>query len=215
MYATAKEAGSQSKIIQQEITETIRERRPNTQYHTPERYNTEDEEGETSYYDTFPIHIHKQPEPNPFIINPQGMKRDRDIEEEDGDMYNADQTIVGGKSTEWIVNGICIRESLTQYQLDKNPPKTKPEYYDIIFLNSNDKDGFLSTLDESIIEQMRSDIRRKEEKTKDNMVQDIKIFLDNVIYRDIKITKEKLKQQKAEHITSFEKVYALEFVSHM
>lgn len=137
------------------------------------------------------------------------------MEEEEDDEYNADQTIVGGKSTDWIVNGIRIRESLTQYQLDENPPKTKPEYYDIIFFNSNYKDGFLSTLDESIVEQMRIDIRRKEEKTKDNMEQDIKIFLDNVIDRDIKITKEKLKQQKEENIASFEKVYALEFVSHM
>ena len=62
---------------------------------------------------------------------------------------------------------------------------------------------------------MRIDIRRKEEKTKDNMEQDVKIFLDNVIDRDIKITKEKLKQQKEVNITSFEKVYALEFVSRM
>lgn len=40
---------------------------------------------------------------------------------------------------------------------------------------------------------MRIDMRRKKEKTKDNMEQDIKIFLDNVIDCDIKITKEKLK----------------------
>lgn len=67
---------------------------------------------------------------------------------------------------------------------------------------------------------MRIDLRRKEEKTKDNMEQDIKVFLDNLIDRDIKITKdkitkEKLKQQKEHHTASFEKVYALEFVSHM
>lgn len=55
--------------------------------------------------------------------------------------------IVGKKSTDWIVNGIRIRESLTQYQLDENLPKTKPEYYDIIFFNSNYKDDFLSILD--------------------------------------------------------------------
>ncbi|RGB37675.1 hypothetical protein C1646_756638 [Rhizophagus diaphanus] len=63
----------------------------------------------------------------------------------------------------------------------------------------------LSTLDESVIEQMHSDIRRKEEKIKDNTKQDIKIFLDNIIDHDIKVTKEKLKQQKEEHIASFEK----------
>ncbi|PKY59991.1 hypothetical protein RhiirA4_430801 [Rhizophagus irregularis] len=62
---------------------------------------------------------------------------------------------------------------------------------------------------------MRIDMRRKEEKMKDNMEQDIKIFLDNMIDRDIKITKEKLKQQKEENIISFEKIYALEFVSRM
>ena len=66
---------------------------------------------------------------------------------EEEDEYNADQTIIGGKSTDWIVNGIRIREKLTQYQLEKNPPKTRPEYYDVIFFNDNNKDGFLGTLD--------------------------------------------------------------------
>ncbi|CAG8702841.1 7580_t:CDS:2, partial [Funneliformis mosseae] len=134
-----------------------------TGYHTPERHTT-----------------------------PEDDKEGENGEEEEDDEYNADQTIIGGKSTNWIVNGVRIRESLTQYQLDKNSPKTKSEYYDVIFLNSNDKDGFLSTLDESIVEQMCSDIRMKEEKTKDNIKQDIKIFLDNII-----------------------DLFALKFVSHM
>jgi hypothetical protein len=36
---------------------------------------------------------------------------------EDDNKYNADQTIIGEKSTNRIVNGICIKENLTQYQL--------------------------------------------------------------------------------------------------
>ena len=50
-------------------------------YHTPERHSMEyDEEIETSVNDTFPTHIHKRPELNPFIVNPQGTKRDHDID---------------------------------------------------------------------------------------------------------------------------------------
>ncbi|CAG8622165.1 7177_t:CDS:2 [Acaulospora morrowiae] len=216
--ATKKTVGQglflQKSIVKRFILDTeqqIEEVETLAEFKTPK----DDEEIKTSIYDTFPAHIHKRPEPNPSFVSSQGTKRDRDVEEEEDGEYNADQTIIGGKGTDWIVNGVRIRESLTQYQLDKNPPKTKSEYYDVIFFNSNDKDGFLSTLDEIIVEQMRSDIRRNEEKTKDNIEQDIKIFLDNIIDRDIKITKEKLKQQKEEHIASFGKVFALEFVSHM
>src|ERR1044072_8099717 len=64
---------------------------------TPERHMEDDEEIEASVYDTFPTHINKRPEPNPFIVNPQGTKHNRDVKEEDDDEYNADQTIVGGK----------------------------------------------------------------------------------------------------------------------
>nr|CAG8638707.1 13564_t:CDS:2 [Entrophospora candida] len=130
----------------------------------------DDEEQENSFYNTFPIHIYNQSEPNPFIAGLQGTKHGCDIEEED-DEFNADITIIGGKSTDWIVNGIHIRERLTQYQLDKNPSKTKPEYYDVIFFNSNDKDGFLGTLDKSIIVQMRNDIRIE-------LMEDVNLFLD-------------------------------------
>nr|CAG8465896.1 8316_t:CDS:2 [Entrophospora candida] len=216
LCTTAQEVGSQSKMVQEEITEIIRGRRPNTQYYTPERHITpeDDEEQENSFYNTFPIHIYNQSEPDPFVAGLQGTKHGRDIEEED-DEFNADITIISGKSTDWIVNGIHIRERLTQYQLDKNPSKTKPEYYDVIFFNSNDKDGFLGTLDKSIIVQMRNDIRKKEEKTKDNMEQEIKLFLDSIIDRDIKKTKEKLNRQKEETISSFEKSFALHFVSQL
>ncbi|CAI2189953.1 7033_t:CDS:2, partial [Funneliformis geosporum] len=175
---------------------------------TPEQYITpeDDEEGESSLYDTFPTHIHKRPESNPFIVNSQGTKHDRDVEEEDNDEYNADQTIIGGKSTIGL-------ESLTQYQLEKNPPKTRPEYYDVIFFNDNNKDGFLETLDENIVEKMLDDVRRKEEKTEDTSGHEIKLLLDSIIDRNIEKTKKKLKLN--EDIPSFEKNFALNFVRHM
>lgn len=132
--------------------------------------------------------------------------------EEEDDEFNADQTIVGGKSTDWIINGIDIRKSLTQYQLEKNPPKTRPEYYDVIFFNDNNKDGFLGTLDENIAEKMLDDIRRGE-KTEDTSEHDIKLLLDSIIDRDIKKTKENLKRKK--DTSSFEKNFALNFVGHM
>ncbi|CAG8447334.1 9810_t:CDS:2 [Funneliformis caledonium] len=119
----------------------------------------DDEEIEMSIYETFPTHIH--------------------IEEKNE--YNADQTIISRKSTDWIINGIRVRENLTQYQLKNNPPKTRLEYYDVIFFNDYNKDGFLGTLDENIVEQMLNDIRGKEEKTEDNSEHDIKLPLDNVI----------------------------------
>ncbi|CAG8724969.1 1116_t:CDS:10, partial [Funneliformis caledonium] len=155
---------------------------------SPERHITpEVEEKECSLYDTFPVHIHKRPEPNPFLV---GNKREHDIDEED-DEFNADLTIVGGKSIDWIISGINIREKLTKYQLDVNLFKTHPEYYDIIFFNLNDEDGFLGTLDTSIVAQMREEIRRPEK------------------------TKENLNCRNAEKIDSFEKRFALHFVSHM
>ena len=67
-------------------------------------------------------------------------------------------------------------------------------------------------MDENIVEQMLNDIRR-EEKTEDISEHDIKILLDRIIDRDIKRTKEKLKQE--EDISSFEKNFALNFVGHM
>ncbi|CAJ0751542.1 21307_t:CDS:2 [Entrophospora sp. SA101] len=175
------------------------------QAHTP------DEEEEISLYDTFPVHIYKQPVPNPFLV---GNKHDHDIDEED-DEFNADLTIVGGKSIDWIISGINIREKLAKYQLDVNPPKTNPEYYDIIFFNLNDEDGFLGTLDKGIVAQMRKEIRRPEVDTNDNMNQEIKSFLKSIIDRDIKKTKENLNHRNAKKIDSFEKRFALHFVSHM
>ncbi|CAJ0752757.1 13063_t:CDS:2, partial [Entrophospora sp. SA101] len=166
-----------------------------------QRAHTPDEEEEISLYDTFPVHIYKQPVPNPFLVR---NKHDHDIDEED-DEFNADLTIVGGKSIDWIISGINIREKLAKYQLDVNPPKTNPEYYDIIFFNLNDEDGFLGTLDKGIVAQMRKEIRRPEVDTNDNMNQEIKSFLKSIIDRDIKKTKENLNHRNAKKIDSFEK----------
>ncbi|CAG8612790.1 8111_t:CDS:2, partial [Diversispora eburnea] len=183
---------------------------------TPKRAITlKNKENENLCYDTSPKYICKKPLPNPFLVNKQGKKRGFEAEEDDDDgdeEFDANLTVVGGKSAEWIVNSIRIRERLKEYQLEKNPPKTSPEYYDVIFFNSN-KDGFLKTLDESILTQMLSDISEKEiENTVEN---EIKLLLDHVIDRDIKKTKEKLKQVKEEDIALFENKFALNFVRHM
>ncbi|CAG8615435.1 8335_t:CDS:2 [Ambispora leptoticha] len=181
------------------------------QAHIPERHiiTLENEEEKENYlYDTFPVHIHKRPEPNPFLV---GNQNDHNIDEE-GDEFNANLTIVGGKSTDWIISGINIREKLTNYQLAVNPPKTHPEYYDIIFFNLNDEDGFLRTLDKGIVAQMRKEIKMAEVDSKN---QEIKLFMKNIIDRDIKKTKENLNHRNAETIDSFEKRFTLHFVSHM
>lgn len=166
------------------------------------------DEKECSLYNTFPVHIYKRPEPNPFLV---GNKREHDMDEED-DEFNADLTIVGGKSIDWIIGGINIREKLTKYQLDVNPSKTHPEYYDIIFFNSNDEDGFLETLDKNIVAQMHEELRRPEIDTNNNMNREIKLFLNSIIDRDIKKTKEHL---NCRNVDSFEKRFTLHFVSHM
>jgi len=88
----------------------------------------EDEEEESSNYETFPRYIYNQPQPDPFVDDSQGTKRGRDVEEEDDEEYNVNQTIIGGKSTDWIVNGIHIREHLTEYQLGRTPQRTRPDY---------------------------------------------------------------------------------------
>ncbi|CAG8722106.1 4627_t:CDS:2, partial [Acaulospora morrowiae] len=162
-------------------------------------------------YNTSPKYICKKPLPNPFLVNHQGKKRDLETEEDDEE-FDADLTIVGGKITEWIVNGIKIGERLKEYQLKKNLPKTRPEYYDIVFFNSN-KDGFLETLDESTVVQMLSDINEKE--TESTVENEIKLLLDRIIDRDIRKTKEKLKQVKEEDTALFENKFALNFVRHM
>lgn len=81
------------------------------------------------------------------------------------------------------------------------------------FFNDNNKDGFLGTLDENIVEKMLDDVRRKEEKTEDTSGHEIKLLLDSIIDRNIEKTKEKLKPN--EDIPSFEKNFALNFVRHM
>ncbi|CAG8789890.1 2169_t:CDS:2, partial [Racocetra fulgida] len=65
-------------------------------------------------------------DPNPE--SSQGIKRDLD-NEVDEEEYDAKRTIIGGKSTSWIVNGINIYQRLTEYQ-ETGLPKTRPEYYD-------------------------------------------------------------------------------------
>jgi hypothetical protein len=181
--------------------------------HTLERHITleDEEEKGSSLYDTFPVHIHKRPEPNPFLV---GSQNEYDIDEED-DEFNANLTVVGGKSVDWIINGINIREILTKYQLDVNPSKANPEYYDIIFFNLNDEEGFLGTLDKGIVAQMRKEIKMPEVNTNNNMNREIELFMKNIIDRDIKKTKENLNHRNAEIIDSFEKRFALHFVSHM
>lgn len=181
---------------------------------TPKRTITsEDKEAsENLRYNTSPKYICKVPLPKPFLVNQQGKKHGFETEE-DGEEYDADLTIVGGKSVEWIVNGIHIRERFKEYQLKENLPKTRPEYYDIIFFNSN-KDGFLETLDESIVTQMLSDISEREpENTVEN---EIKLLLNHIIDRDIKKkNKGKLKQVKEEDTALFENKFALYFVRLM
>ncbi|CAH1756251.1 6957_t:CDS:2, partial [Entrophospora sp. SA101] len=129
---------------------------------TPEQTITPEnsKEKENLHYDTLPINIYKKPLLGPFLANQQGKKCSFETEEDDEE-FGADLMIVGGKDTKWIVNGIQIKKCLTEYQSKKNLPKTRPEYYGVIFFNSN-KDGFLETLDESIITQMLSNISKKE-----------------------------------------------------
>ncbi|CAG8480808.1 12853_t:CDS:2 [Ambispora gerdemannii] len=178
-------------------------------YRTAERRNSLPKE-KNSLYGTSPANIYNLPQRNPFINEcSQGSKHGRDTEADEE--YNANQTVIGGKNIDWI----RIRDRLTRYQLKKNPPKTKPEYYDVLFFNINDKNGFLGTLEESTVAQMLKDIK-KEEKTKDNTEQDIKLLLDSIIDYDIKKTKERLKRRKEDKdIDSFEKKFALHFVSLM
>ncbi|CAG8507320.1 12584_t:CDS:1, partial [Acaulospora morrowiae] len=75
-------------------------------------------------YNTLPKYICKKPLPNSFLMKHQGKKCDLEIKEDDEE-FDAYLMIVG-KSTEWIVNGIKIRECLKEYQLKKNLPKMRP-----------------------------------------------------------------------------------------
>ncbi|CAG8742693.1 24309_t:CDS:2, partial [Dentiscutata erythropus] len=121
-----------------------------------------------------------------FIRN----KRDLDNEVDD-----VERTIVGGKSTSWVVNGISICQRLTEYQ-ETGFPKTKPEYYDTILFTNKNQNGFLETLEENVIVQMHKEIKKKDEKTENNIEKKIKSFLNNIITQNIKKTKENLKLQK-------------------
>ncbi|CAG8766887.1 14444_t:CDS:2, partial [Cetraspora pellucida] len=65
---------------------------------------------------------------------------------------------------------------------------------------------------ENVVIQMRKEIERKDDKTKDNIEKKIKSFLNNIITRDIKETKKNLKLQKND---TFEEDFAIFFVNHM
>ncbi|CAG8622446.1 7118_t:CDS:2 [Funneliformis mosseae] len=100
-------------------------------------------------------------ETNPFNIEFSQKRKcafDTEEEEESEEEYNADKTIIGGRNTTWVVDGINIRQRLTKYQEEKNLTKSKPEYYDVIFFNNKDQDGFLGTLPESTIIKMNKEI---------------------------------------------------------
>ncbi|CAI2196804.1 17600_t:CDS:2, partial [Funneliformis geosporum] len=162
-----------------------------------------------------PRRLFSQVEPDFFVENPQGSKRNRDSEEgDDTEEFNADQTITGGKNVVWFVDGIDIRKKFTEYQLGTKLPKTKPEYYDVIFFNAIDKNGFLETLEKSTVTQMLKDITEKEKETSNNKEQEIRSLLDEVISRDIDMSKKKLNQRRRLN-EPFEREFALHFVNHM
>lgn len=91
-------------------------------------------------------------------------------------------------------------------------PKTKPEYYDIIFFNAKDNNGFLETLENDTVQQMLKDIS-EEEKEMENE-QEIKSLLSKIIMRDINKSKNTLQQNKNQN-NSFERVFTLNFIDHM
>lgn len=153
-------------------------------------------------------------ESNPFNTGFSQKRKyafDTEEEEDSGEEYNADKTIVGGRNTTWVVDGINIRQKLTKYQEEKNLTKSKPEYYDVIFFNNKNQDGFLGTLPESTIIKMNKEIM---EEIKGAEEEDIRSLLSKIIDRDIHITKENLKEQQ-NHNDSFEKEFALYFINHM
>ncbi|CAG8498363.1 6748_t:CDS:2, partial [Acaulospora colombiana] len=130
---------------------------------------------------------------------------------EEENISEEEQTIIGGKSTTWVVNGTNIRHRLTQYQ-KTGLPKTSPEYYDVILFTKKSQDGFLKTLEENVVLQMSKDIEREDKEIKSGIEENIRLFLDNIIVSDIKRTKENLKLQ---NIDTFEKDFAVFFVNHM
>ncbi|CAG8596669.1 14412_t:CDS:2 [Funneliformis mosseae] len=178
-------------------------------------YTTPEQLDETSP-EILPRRLFSQVESDSYVVNPQGSKRDRDSEEEgdDTEEFNADQTITGGKNVSWVVDGIDIREKFTEYQLETKLPKTKPEYYDVIFFNAIDKNCFLETLEKNTVIQMLNDITEEEKETSNNIEQEIKSLLQEVISRDINMSKKKLNQRKRLN-EPFEREFALHFVNHM
>ncbi|GBB96164.1 hypothetical protein RclHR1_00270010 [Rhizophagus clarus] len=181
-----------------------------------EHFYTTSEQFDEISPEILPRRLFSQVESDSYVVNPQGSKRDRDSEEEgdDTEEFNADQTITGGKNVSWVVDGIDIRKKFTEYQLETKLPKTKPEYYDVIFFNAIDKNCFLETLEKNTVTQMLNDITKEEKETSNNIEQEIKSLLREIISRDINMAKKKLNQQKGLN-EPFEREFALHFVNHM
>ncbi|CAB4444724.1 unnamed protein product [Rhizophagus irregularis] len=137
-------------------------------------------------------------EPNPFVVV-----------ESDDEEFDAIQTIVGGASNAWVVDGINIRQRLSKYQ-ETGIPKTRPEYFDVIFFNS--RNGFLKTLEENVVEQMIKDI--EEEETTHSFESNVNSLLDEIIVRQLNQTKENINKLQKLHDT-FEEKFAIFFVNHM
>lgn len=142
-----------------------------------------------------------------YNFSPRGIKHAL----VDGEERGAEQTIVGGKNTSWTVNGINIRQKLTEYQ-ETGLLKTRPEYYDVILSTDKNEDGFLGTLEKNVVVQMRKEIERKDEEAEVDIEEEIKSFLNKIIERNIKKTKENLNSQKND---TFEKDFSIFFVNHM
>ncbi|CAG8711368.1 16730_t:CDS:2, partial [Funneliformis caledonium] len=178
---------------------------------SPDQFDTSPDQSEI-----VPRRLFNQAELDFFVAGPQSSKRNHDSEEgDDTEDYSADQTITGGKNISWVVDGLDIRKKFTEYQLETKLPRTKPEYYDVIFFDALDKSCFLETLEEHTVAQMLNDITEEEKETSNNIEQEIKSLLSEIISRDISMSKKKLKQWKGPNEPSFESEFAVHFVNHM
>ncbi|GET01663.1 hypothetical protein GLOIN_2v654938 [Rhizophagus clarus] len=79
---------------------------------------------------------------------------------------------------------------------------------------TGDKNCFLETLEKNTVTQMLNDITKEEKETSNNIEQEIKSLLREIISRDINMAKKKLNQQKGLN-EPFEREFALHFVNHM
>ncbi|CAI2184825.1 10933_t:CDS:10, partial [Funneliformis geosporum] len=92
--------------------------------------------------------VYRQFESSPFISYSQGRKHEREPEEEDDteEEYNADETIIEIGNVSWIVNRHDIRKKLTEYQLERNPPKSKPDEEEKEMQNEQEIKSLLSKI---------------------------------------------------------------------